>query len=128
MKKGLTVNFHVYHLTNLTTEMDMIKIKSETPIGLTEFDKDRVCFEVDQKSCSVGQLVNIDGIIAFPEGNTPFSCLGKVAKIQPQDHNKMKVTVELRSYDKEIWSRFTGLLKNRQMSLDKVFNSMKDEE
>ncbi len=123
-----TVNFHVYNLTNLTTEMDMIKIKAETPIGLTEFDQHRLCFEVDPTSCSIGQLVKVEGIIEFPQAPLAFSCLGKVSHTLKQDNKKMKVTIELRSYDKDIWARFTSLLKTRQSELDKVFNSMKDDE
>ena len=122
------VYFEIKKLTNLTTEISMIKIQQGVRIEASEYDHEHVCFEVDARSCAQGQLVKIEGIIFFPSENMKFDALGKVKSIVPLESAKVKITIELRSHDKDIWGRFVGVLKERQAKIDKLFASMRGEE
>jgi hypothetical protein len=122
------VCFQVLKLVNLTTEVSIIKIKDDELVEVTEYDQEHIAFEAEGKSCQQGHLVKISGVLHFPEGPASFSGLGKVIKVIPQETEKIKITIELRSHDKEIWGRFTSLLSQRQADLDRLFNVMRDAE
>jgi len=106
----------------------MLKIYDGERIEASEYDKHHVCFEVESKSCAQGQLVQIEGLIKFTDDQVAFSGSGKISRVQTQENAKIKVTIELRSHDKDIWNRFVDVLQNRQDHLDKLFASMKDDE
>lgn len=124
----VSICFQVLKLSNITNEVSMVKIDDGDLIEVTEYDKDHICFEVESKSCQPGHLVKVDGVLHLTEGHYPFSALGKVTSVRPQTNNKIKIRIELRSYDKELWSRFTSTLVKRQSELDRLFNVLKDAE
>lgn len=120
--------FQVLKLVNITTEVNMIKINEDELVEVLEYDQEHISFEADGKSCQPGHLVKMSGIIHFPEGPTPVVFLGKVTKATIQANEKVKVTIELRSFDKDLWGRFTSVLAKRQADLDSLFNLMRDAE
>ncbi len=122
------VCFQVLKLINITTEVSMIKIKEDEFVEVLEYDQDHISFEADNKSCQPGHLVKMTGTLHFPEGPASVISLGKVTKAILQENNKVKVTIELRSFDKELWGRFTSVLAKRQVDLDNLFNLMRDAE
>jgi hypothetical protein len=122
------VCFQVLNLINITTEVNMIKIKDDEFVEVLEYDQDHISFEANGKSCQPGHLVKMTGTIHFPEGPAAVIFLGKVTKTIPQENEKVKVTIELRSFDRELWGRFTSVLAKRQDDLDKLFNLMRGAE
>ena len=122
------VCFQVLKLVNITTEVSMLKIKDDEFVEVLEYDRDHISFEAEGKSCQPGHLVKMTGTIHFPEGPASVVFLGKVTKAFPEANKKVKVTIELRSFDQELWGRFTSLLAKRQADLDKLFNLMRDAE
>jgi len=123
-----SIYFQLVSLINLTTEIKMLKMEAGERVEVTEYNEDHICFEVEAKSCAQGQLVKIEGLLNFSNEQIPFSGLGKVLKAQPLQKTKLKIMIELRSHNQELWGRFTSALKDRQDSLDKMFKSMRDEE
>lgn len=122
------VCFQVLTLINITTEVSMIKIQEGDFVEVLEYDQDHISLEADNKTCQPGHLVKMTGSIHFPEGSAPVVFLGKVTKTDPQANNKVKVTMELRSFDQDLWGRFTSILAKRQADLDNIFNLMRDAE
>lgn len=122
------VCFQVLKLVNITTEVSMLTIGDNELVEVLEYDQEHISFEADGRSCLPGHLVKMTGTIHFPEGPAPVIFLGKVTKAIPQQNNKVKVTIELRSFDKDLWNRFTAVLAKRQDDLDRLFNLMRDAE
>jgi hypothetical protein len=106
----------------------MIKINAGDRIEASEYDLHHVCFEVEPKSCAQGQLVKIDGIINFVDSQVRFTGLGKVLKVQTQQNQKLKITIEFRSHDQEFWNSFVSVMQESQDRIDRIFSSMRDEE
>ncbi|HWU44892.1 MAG TPA: hypothetical protein VN132_15675 [Bdellovibrio sp.] len=122
------VCFQVLKLINITTEVSMLKINENDFVEVLEYDQVHISFEAENRSCQPGHLVKLTGAIHFEEGPVSVVFLGKVTKTVTQANQKVKVTVELRSYDQELWKRFTSFLAKRQEDLDKLFNLMRDAE
>ena len=122
------VCFQILAVTNITTEVSMIKIRDDDFVEVLEYDQNHISFEVDGRSCQPGHLVKTTGILHFPEGSITVVTLGKVNRCTLQANHKMKVTIELRSFDQEHWKRFTSIMDKRQTDLDAIFKLMRDAE
>jgi hypothetical protein len=122
------VCFQVLKLINITTEVSMMAIKGGEFVEVLEYDHDHISFEADSKSCQPGHLVKMTGIMHFAEESVEVLFLGKVTKTNSQENGKVKVTIELRSFDQDLWERFISTMSKKQADLDSLFDLMRDAE
>lgn len=120
------VCFQVLSVINLTTGFSMITIQQDDFVEVLEYDQKHISFEADSSPCQTGHLVKISGIINLHQIGYPVIALGKVTKSIPLSSNKVKVTIELRSYDQQLWERFTSVLRQRQEELDNLLSVMRE--
>lgn len=120
--------FEIKKLKNLTSEINLLKNQSDLFIEAIEYDREHVLFEVAANSCRQGQLVLIDGIIHIKDKKVDFQAHGKISNIAELGNNRLKVSVELHSYDKPIWEEFIQAASSEQTRVDTLFKSMKGDE
>jgi hypothetical protein len=115
--------FRIERLVNLTSNMDLAAGYSEA----LEIDPTHVVFEVPERSCAKGQLVELEGLISMNHKEFSFDCTGKITEVKPIGNHKMKAFIELHSFDRDVWSRFVNVMKERQNSVDLLFKKIKGE-
>jgi len=120
--------FEVKTLKNLTSEINLLKNQQDLFIEALEFDEVHVVFEVASNSCRKGQLVHVEGLIHIKLKTIEFHAHGKISDTIEIGNNRLKVFVELHSYDKDIWKEFTQGLAEEQGRVDQIFQSMKGED
>ena len=119
--------FEIKKLKNLTTEINLLKNHQDDRAEAIEFDNDHIVIDCAEKSCAKGQLVDIDGMLHYVSHKVKFNATGKIVNIKPSVDNRVEVTVELHSFNKEEWKTFVTAQRERQENLDKVFRSLKGE-
>ncbi len=122
------VYFQVEKLRNLTTDINMLGKSDDGRIEAIEYDVDHICFEVDEKSCRKGQLVNVDGLVHMGAEELPFAGSGKIVDTVSVGPSRIKVVIQLHTYNKVVWQKFVLLQKQRQSKVDKLFKSMREDE
>lgn len=122
------VFFEVKKLMNLTTEINLLNKQTDPVVEAIEYSADHVVFEVDEKSCSKGQLVDVEATIHFESEKIPFKGTGKISEATKIGNSRMKVSIHLHDFDKDLWKKFISTMQKRQKELEQLFKSMKDDE
>lgn len=114
--------FEIHFLENLTTELPLLKQMTEA----VEVDHRHVCFEAPQKTCAVGQLVNLEGVLCFQNQRQRFVATGRIAAVVELSDQLCMYTIELHRYDFNLWGDFRRAMEQNQRAVDLLFRSMRD--
>lgn len=114
--------FEIHFLENLTTELPLLKQKTEA----VEVDHRHVCFEAPQKTCAVGQLVNLEGLLCFQNERQRFVATGRIAAVLDLSDELSTYTIELHRYDINLWNDFRRAIEKTQRDVDQLFRSMRE--
>ncbi len=122
------IYLEVLELHNLTTDINLLKNQPDELVEAIEYNKNHIVFEAAERSCGNGQLVSIEGVIHLPTKSPKFTATGKISKVENIGNKRIKISVEIHSYDRKIWDEFHLKLNEEQESVDKLFRMMKGDE
>jgi len=119
-------HFEIRRLESLTTEFSLLKSLSTQPLEAVSIDHRFVSFEAPNKSCAVGQLINLEGLLYFNDQKEKFTATGRISEAMELDQELTMYTIELHRYDTHLWNDFRHALDKAQQDVDRLFNSMRD--
>lgn len=114
--------FEIHFLGNLTTELPLFKQVTEA----VEVDHRHVCFEAPQKTCAVGQLVNVEGYLCFQNQRQKFVATGRIAAVIELSESLNMYTIEMHRFDINLWADFRRAIETNQRDVDQLFRSMRE--
>jgi hypothetical protein len=114
--------FEIHFLGNLTTELPLFKQVTEA----VEIDSRHVCFEAPQKTCAIGQLVNLEGYLCFQNQRQKFVATGRIAAAIELSDSLAMYSIEMHRYDINLWTDFRQAIEKNQRDVDQLFRSMRE--
>jgi hypothetical protein len=117
--------FELLELVNLTTNISIASPQKGERMEAVEYSDFGISFECQQKSCAQGQLVKIVGLLIIRGNKKEFNCVGKIQSISILLENRAKVSLDFHQFDREIWQEFWKTLRDKQNSVDSLFNKMR---
>ncbi|WP_413287662.1 hypothetical protein [Bdellovibrio sp. HCB337] len=118
--------FEIQRLQNLTTEFPLLKSLASSPMEAVEIDDRHVSFEAPHKTCALGQLVEVSGVLFFQNEKQKFSATGRISSFLDVGDNLGMFTVEMHRFDTNLWGDFRRAIERTQYDVDRLFRAMRD--
>ena len=122
------MNVEIHHLSNVTLAVDVYSAKDKGPLEVVDFAEHDISFVLEKTKVGVGSLLAFEAIMNLGKSNHEFRGMGKVTLCEALPGGFNKISINLRQYDKDLWTSFLRMRDENQARLDKILNGIKGEE
>jgi hypothetical protein len=105
--------------------MEILSLKEDYFLEAVEYSEKTLVFQFPNIKLNTGNLVSIQCLLQMNE-TIPFPITGKIISCKENEEKTgMRVQIDLRQFDKNLWSKFLKLCEQEQDRADRLFAAIK---